>query len=140
VISRVWAHHKNLMQIDPYCQRRKCTPVNVVASDIRVMEIIAGVREIWGVKQESGRLRCIMDIGWPFHPKCWDKSATHSIYVKLLHKHDKLTQCCCAFTLVLARLSCTEVIFTLHTRTEHNKIHQVILEIFHSWQYVRQKQ
>ena len=26
--------------------------------------------------------------------------------VKLLHKHDKLTQCCRAFTLALARLSC----------------------------------
>jgi len=30
----------------------------------------------------------------------------HSICVKLLHKHDKLTQCCHAFTLALARLSC----------------------------------
>jgi len=46
------------MQIDPYCQRRKCSPVNVVSSDIRVMQIFAGVREIWGVKQESVRLRC----------------------------------------------------------------------------------
>jgi len=26
--------------------------------------------------------------------------------VKLLHKHDKLTQCCRAFILALARLSC----------------------------------
>jgi len=32
------------------------------------------------------------------------KLATHSICVKLLHKHDKLTQCCHAFTLALARL------------------------------------
>jgi len=32
--------------------------VNVVSSDIRVMQIFAGVREIWGVKQESGCLRC----------------------------------------------------------------------------------
>jgi len=31
---------------------------------------------------------------------------THSTCVKLLHKHDKLTQCCRAFTLALARLSC----------------------------------
>jgi len=30
--------------------------VNVVSSDIRVMQIFAGVWEIWGVKQESGRL------------------------------------------------------------------------------------
>ena len=44
----------------------------------------------------------MVDLG----PKCWDKSATHSTCVKLLHKHDKLTQCCRAFTLALARLSC----------------------------------
>jgi len=49
------AHHKNLnadrpMQIDPYCQRRKCSPVNVVFSDIRVIQIFAGVRELWGIK------------------------------------------------------------------------------------------
>jgi len=35
------------MQIDPYCQRRKCSLVNVVSSDIGVMLIFAGVREIW---------------------------------------------------------------------------------------------
>jgi len=46
-------------------------------------------------------------------PKCWDKSATHSICVKLLHKHDKLTQCCRTFTLALARLSC------IFVRDEH---------------------
>jgi len=34
---------------------------------------------------------------------------THSICVKLLHKHDKLTQCCRAFTLALARLSCNYI-------------------------------
>jgi len=51
------AHHKNLnAQIDPYCQQRKCSPVNVVSSNIRVMQIFAGVREIWGIKQESGCL------------------------------------------------------------------------------------
>ena len=43
------------MQIDPHCQWRKCSPVNIVSSDIRVMQIFAAVREIWGVKQESGR-------------------------------------------------------------------------------------
>jgi len=47
---------KICMQIDPYCQRRKCSPENVVSSDIRVMQVFAGVREIWVVKQESGRL------------------------------------------------------------------------------------
>jgi len=29
------------MQIDPYCQRCKCDPVNVDSSHIRVMQIIA---------------------------------------------------------------------------------------------------
>ena len=29
------------------------SPVNVVSSNIRIMQIFAGVREIWGVKQES---------------------------------------------------------------------------------------
>ena len=52
------AHHKNLNAIHPYCQRQKCSLVNVVSSDIRVMQIFAEVQEILGIKQESGRLRC----------------------------------------------------------------------------------
>ena len=98
------------MQIDPYCQQQKCSPVNVLSSTIMVMQIFAGVREIWGVKQESGRLRCrflhlsLAMFSESSSPRL--KPATHSICVKLLHKHDKLTQCCCAFTLALARLSC----------------------------------
>jgi len=40
------------------CQQRKCSQVNVVSSNIRVMQIFAGVQEIWGIKQERGRLRC----------------------------------------------------------------------------------
>jgi len=85
-------------------------PHSVISSDIRVMQIFAGVREIWGVKLESGRLRCqfsylsLAIFSESSSPRL--KSATHSIFVKLLHKHDKLTQCCRAFTLVLARLSC----------------------------------
>ena len=39
-----------------------CVCVNVVSSDIRVMQIFAGVREIWGVKQESGHLRCMISL------------------------------------------------------------------------------
>jgi len=55
VISRVWeATTAKGMQIDPYCQQQKCSPVNVVSSDIRVMQIFAGVREIWGLKQGRG--------------------------------------------------------------------------------------
>ena len=45
------------------------------------------------------------------------KSATHSICVKLLHKHDKLTQCCRAFTLALARLSCWAIERPVHIPT-----------------------
>ena len=111
MISRVWeATTAKRMQIDPYCQRRKCSSVNVVSSNIRVMQVFAGVQEIWGVKQESGRLRCrfsylsLAIFSESLSPRL--KSATHSICVKLLHKHDKLTQCCRAFTLALARLSC----------------------------------
>ena len=98
------------MQIDEYCQLRKCSSVNVVSSDIRVMQIFARVREIWGVKQESDRLRCrfsylsLTIFSESSSPRL--KSATHSICVKLLQKHDKLTQCCRAFNLALARLSC----------------------------------
>jgi len=55
VISRVWeATTAKRMQIDPYFQQQKCSPVNVVSSNIRVMQIFAGVREIWGVKQGRG--------------------------------------------------------------------------------------
>ena len=42
---------------------------------------------------------------------------THSICVKLLHIHDKLTQCCRAFTLALARLSCCILKNAEHVRT-----------------------
>ena len=55
MISRVWeATTAKRMQIDPYCQRQKCSPVNVVSSDIKVMQIFAGVWEIWGLKQGRG--------------------------------------------------------------------------------------
>jgi len=39
VISRVWeATTAERMHIDPYCQRQKCRPVNVLSSDVRVMQ------------------------------------------------------------------------------------------------------
>ena len=61
MISRVWdATTAKRMQIDPYSQQRKCSPENVVSSDIRVMQIFAGVREIWGLKQGGvGKFRVI---------------------------------------------------------------------------------
>jgi len=96
VISRVWeATTAKRMQIDQYCQQRKCSPANVVSSNIRVMQVFAGVREIWGVKQESGRLRCRFSY---LLLAIFSESSSP--------RHDKLTQCCRAFTLALARLSC----------------------------------
>ena len=86
------------MQIDPYCQQRKCSPVNVVSSDVRFMQIFAGVREIWGVKQESGRLRCRFSyLSLAIFSECSSP------------RHDKLTQCCRAFTLALDRLACKDI-------------------------------
>jgi len=47
VIWRVWeATTAKRMQIDPYCQRQKCSTVNVVSSSIRVMQIFTGVGKI----------------------------------------------------------------------------------------------
>jgi len=71
------AHHKNLNADRPILLAAKCSPVNVVSSDIRVMQTRRG----------SG------DVGRQIR--------------KWLYKHDKLTQRCRAFTLALARLSCT---------------------------------
>ena len=52
MISRVWeATTAKRMQIDPYCQQKKCSPVNVVSSNVRLGQIFAGVLEIWGLKQ-----------------------------------------------------------------------------------------
>ena len=90
MISRVWeATTAKRMQIDPYCHQQKCSPLNVVSSDIRVMQIFAGVREIWGVKQESGHLTC---------------------------------QCCRAFTLALARLSCNKTVQSILIKTVNIKL------------------
>jgi len=41
--------------------------------------------------------------------------------VKLLHKHDKLTQCCRAFTLALARLSCFSVCYLLRNGSTYGR-------------------
>ena len=55
MISRVWeATTAKRMQIDPYCHKQECSSVNVVSSDIRVMQILAGVQEIRGIKQGRG--------------------------------------------------------------------------------------
>jgi len=38
----------------PILSAVKCSTVNVVSSNIRVMQIFTGVREIWGLKQGRG--------------------------------------------------------------------------------------
>ena len=87
--TKIW------MQIDPYCQQQKCSPVNVLSSYVRVMQIFAGVREIWGVKQKSGRLRCrfsylsLAIFLESSSPRL--KSATHSICVKLSYYISMIT-------------------------------------------------
>ena len=49
VISRVRdATTAKRMQIDPYCQRRKCSPVNVVSSGIRVIRYSQGFGKYGG--------------------------------------------------------------------------------------------
>jgi len=187
--TKIW------MQIDPYCQRRKCSPLNVVSSDIRVMQIFVGVRQIWGIKQESGRLRfqfsylslaifsksssprlkllysntyfvigilftwkwVTLDdlellyfefslfvnewawrwerVHWPEDQRdCWLAAVlwisprAHPAVGEVIrrgsgdmgrqtrkwsYKHDKPTQCCHAFTLALARLSCYATIYCI---------------------------
>jgi len=35
------------MKIDPYCQRRNCSPLNVLFSDVQVRLISQGVHPLW---------------------------------------------------------------------------------------------
>ena len=54
VISRVWeATTAKRMQIDPYCQQQKCSPVNVVSSNIRIMQVFAKVGR-YGASNKGG--------------------------------------------------------------------------------------
>jgi len=39
------------MKIDPYCQRRNCSPLNVFFSDVYTALISQGVPQLGGVKQ-----------------------------------------------------------------------------------------
>jgi len=91
------------MQIDPYCQRRKCSPVNVVSSDIRVQQIFAGVREIWGVKQESG---CTSHMGTMRHVRSRKNRSLGYKPMTSAASNQRQHVGCRAITLALARLSC----------------------------------
>jgi len=42
------------MKIGPYCQRRNCSPLNALFSDVQVTLISHGVHALWGVKQVCG--------------------------------------------------------------------------------------
>jgi len=42
------------MKIDPYCQRRNCSPLNVLSSDARLTLISHGVPPLGGVNQGWG--------------------------------------------------------------------------------------
>jgi len=46
---------RKLAELPIYCQRRKCSPGNVVSGSIRLMQIFAGIRWRGGVKWEWGR-------------------------------------------------------------------------------------
>ena len=48
-----------LMEIDPYCQRRNCSPLNAFFSDVQVTSISQGVHPLWGVKQVRGGEKCV---------------------------------------------------------------------------------
>ena len=69
------------------------------------MQIFAGVREIWGVKKETGRLRC----RFSYLLLAAAIISRHRLIIAATEatvRQVKLTQCCRAYTLALARLSC----------------------------------
>jgi len=39
------------MKIDPHCQRRNCSPLNVLFSDVKIVLISQGVPLLGGIKQ-----------------------------------------------------------------------------------------
>jgi len=45
---------KILMQIDPYYQRRRCSPITLDSGSIRFMQVFLGVPWREGVKQQWG--------------------------------------------------------------------------------------
>jgi len=42
------------VNIDPYCQQRNCSPLNVLFSDIQIALILQVVPQLGGVKQRWG--------------------------------------------------------------------------------------
>jgi len=128
------SHHSYLISCHLTSFHLKWTELDTVRGPVQSVQLRWD--EICGVKQESGRLRCrfsylslaIFSESSP--PRL--KSATHSICVKLLHKHDKLTQCCRAFTLALARLSCNDTCAECRQLVEHVWCFKCINHHYHS--------
>ena len=57
MISHVWeATTAKRMQIDPYCQRQKCSPVNVVSSNIGLADIYSGSGDMGPQTREGGKI------------------------------------------------------------------------------------
>jgi len=59
--ASVWKHMrlsepttKIWMKIDPYCQQRRYSPMNLDSGNIKFMRIFAGVPWRWGIKQQWG--------------------------------------------------------------------------------------
>ena len=69
------------MQIDPYCQQWKCNPLNVVSSDIRVMQIFAGFRRYGASNQGRLGQKAI------FRPLCSNISKTVQDMTKVTIDH-----------------------------------------------------
>jgi len=82
------------MQIDPYCQQQKCSPVNVVSSDKGYADIRTGSGDM-GVKQESGHLR------WRFSYLSRVKTINMQICKYATNLTDVLLYVKCLFTYLL---------------------------------------
>jgi len=76
------AHHKNINEDRPYCQRPKCIPKITVSSNIRFIRIFMGVRWTGGVKWECGR------IFGDFRPICRHIS-TRKLWLLCYRKDDR---------------------------------------------------
>jgi len=117
------------MKIDPYCQRQKFRPMNLVSGNIRFMGIFAGVPLSGGVKWQWGCRRrqflaiCVAtssetseirpailhgDICYPLSACNWlqNEWPRMSLSANFTSKSVFDQQVCRALTFALARLSC----------------------------------
>jgi len=111
--TKIW------MQIDPYCQRRKCSPVNVVSSDKGDADIRRGSGDmgrqtrkwssnmpifVWGRCVTFALVRTAVSAAAIISLWCRQHPVSVGMHTALV------TQCCRAFTLALARLSCQVIV------------------------------